>query len=165
MSGRAWIPLFIATCLAAGPEIARAQRAVFLVRHAEKADATNDTELSAEGHARARALAHLLQDAGVTAVYTSEYRRTRQTAEPLVGLRRITITSMPARELEALVRRIRSENADDTVLVVGHSDTVPRLIAALGGPQSLSIAESEYDNLFLVVPKKDGPPTLLVLRY
>src|SRR4051794_9908859 len=85
------IPVVAAALLALAPSPARAQKAVFIIRHAEKRDpASNadDNPLSLRGTRRAVALAEALQDAGVTAVYVSPALRTQQTAQPLLDLRR-----------------------------------------------------------------------------
>ena len=62
---------------------AAAEQVVFIVRHADKADESENSPLSVAGKRRAEALARLLKDAGVAAIYTSKYTRTVQTAEPL----------------------------------------------------------------------------------
>jgi broad specificity phosphatase PhoE len=150
---------------------ARAQKAVFVVRHAEKiSDA--DERLSAAGHERAARLAAMLKDAGITAVYSTDTERTRDTVGPLAKARKLSIRIYdigggPGTKIDArpLVAKIRRENPDDFVLVVGHSNTVPAILAALGCPGEITIAPAEYDNLFVVVPKGKGIATLVRLRY
>jgi broad specificity phosphatase PhoE len=154
------IALFVAS---AAP--AQAQKAVFLVRHAEKVDESDDPLLSAAGKARGRALARHLRTAGVKAIYVTQYKRTGLTAAALAaatGLKPITI---PADSRQELVDRIRRDNPNDVVLVVGHSDSVPDLLRLLGHPEPITIGHAEYDNLFVAVPNKGGPPTVLRLRY
>src|SRR5205823_820783 len=106
--------LVAALLLAALP--LRAQEAVFLVRHAEKADLSKDAALSAAGEARARALAERLREAGVTAIYTSEYRRTKQTAQPLARALGIAPREHPAGDSAGLAVLLRKEKR---VLLVG----------------------------------------------
>jgi broad specificity phosphatase PhoE len=126
---------------------------VIVVRHAEKAAApTNDPPLTDAGHARAAALWSAIRDAGVTTVITTQYARTVQTAAPSVaqlGVKPEVVTaggaSHPA-DVAAAVKRHKGE----TVLVVGHSNTVPGIIAALGAKQPSAICDSEYDNLYVV---------------
>ena len=154
-----------AVILLAAAAPARAQKAVFLVRHAEKVDESDDPLLSAAGKARARALARHLRTAGVKAIYVTQYKRTGLTAAPLAaatGLKPIVVHSDARQEL---VDRIRKDNPNDVVLVVGHSDTVPELLRLLGHPEPVTIAHAEYDNLFVAIPSKGGPPTVLRLRY
>jgi broad specificity phosphatase PhoE len=147
------------------PSVAEAQM-VIVVRHAERADGgtaapgatmtgANDPALSAAGKARAQALAAMLKDAGVTAIYTTEYTRTKDTGAPLAAALKITAEVVPAREQAALIAKIRATTTG-AVLVVGHSNTVPAIIKALGGAD-ITLAETEYDSLFFVAP--DGTTT------
>jgi broad specificity phosphatase PhoE len=142
------------------PADASAQQIVYLVRHAERADqaapggqmmAANDPPLSAAGLARATRLAALLKDAGITAIYSTDFRRTRDTAAPLAQATGRTVLIHPSRDTPGLVAKLRAEHNREIVLVVGHSNSVPDVIAGLGGP-AITIAETEYDNLFVFVP-------------
>jgi len=145
--------------------VAYAQRAVFLVRHADRMDDSEDTPLSKAGKARAQLLARLLKDAGLTAIYTSHFQRTIKTAEPLATSLQINPVSIPIGDNAGLFKRIRTENRDDTVLIVGHDSTIPGLLKLFGHPVDITIAATEYDNLFVLVPKDSGPPMVLRIRY
>ena len=136
---------------------------VILVRHAEKAAApADDPPLTAEGRQRAEALARTLSASGVTAIYVTEYLRTQQTGEPLALLLHLTPQRIEAKKTPDLAGAIRGHK-DGVVLVVGHSNTLPEIIAALGGPE-VKIGDGEYDSLFvLTISGKDV--TLLRLRY
>ena len=151
------------------PSVTVAQQALFLVRHAELLGQPmaqpKDLPLSDVGQARAEKLASLLKDASISAIYTTEYLRTRKTAEPLAQALKVDITVIPKGGPESLVDRIRSQNRKDTVLIVGHSDTLPGLLKALGHAAEIKIAPQDFGNLFVVVPKGDGVPTFLRLRY
>lgn len=146
-----------------------AQPAVFVVRHAERADAvgggasmmTEDPELSPKGRARAESLARMLRDAEIRAIYTTGLRRTRQTGAPIAAAAGVRITAIPAADVSALVEKVRGERGN--VLIVGHSNTVPEILAALGVRGSIEIREDEYDNLFVVF--RGDPARLLRLRY
>jgi len=140
---------------------ATAQSTIFIVRHAEKADATKDPDLSEAGRARAEALAKTLRDANVTAIYATEFKRTQQTAAPLAKVLGITVTTLPAKHNAALMAKLRASNG--SVLVVGHGDTIPDLIKALGISDPINIAENDYDNLFAV--ELDQKPHLIRLHY
>jgi broad specificity phosphatase PhoE len=140
---------------------ASAQTSIFIVRHAEKADATKDTDLSKAGGARAEALAKMLRDAKITAIYTTEFKRTRETAAPLAKALRINPTNLPAKDTGALVARLRDSHGN--ALVVGHGDTIPNLIKALRLSDPISIAEKDYDNLFVVILA--NKPKLIRLHY
>jgi broad specificity phosphatase PhoE len=152
---------------------ALAQRAVFVVRHAEKQSESNEpgVPLSAAGRARAGRLAALLKGAGVTAIYSTDFVRTLETAEPLARALKITVRKYSAMgpdgkpDLQPLAARLKADNSRDTVLVVGHSNTVPPLLKALGCAEDITIAASQYDDLFAVVLRGDGPPVLLRLTY
>lgn len=154
--------LLVGACAAvlfAVPALASAQM-VILVRHAERADAGTpagaamqgnpDPELSAAGKARAQKLAGMLKDAGVTAIYTTQYIRTKDTAKPLADLLKMTPEVIQSRDADGLVAKIKAQ-PKGVVLVVGHSNSVPAIIKALGGPD-VTIGESEYDNLFFLAP-------------
>jgi broad specificity phosphatase PhoE len=146
---------------------ATAQPTIFIVRHAEKGAVTstnpaaNDPDLSDAGRARAESLAKMLKDSGITVIYATEFKRTQQTAEPLAKILAIKLTIMPAKDTATLSAKLRDlrENA----LVVGHGNTIPDLIKALGVETPVNIAETDYDNLFVVVI--DEKPRLLQLHY
>ena len=140
---------------------ATAQSTIFVVRHAEKADATKDPDLSEAGRARAEALAKALRDANITAIYATEFKRTQQTAAPLAKALGITATVLPAQDSTALIAKLRALKGH--ALVVGHGDTIPNLIKALGVSEPINIAENDYDNLFVLV--LDEKPQLIRLHY
>jgi phosphohistidine phosphatase SixA len=148
---------------------------VILVRHAEKEpsapnDPDPDPNLTAAGIERARALAAALQSAGVSAIITTDYRRTQQTAQPLAEQAHLTPQLVPLKgnkpidhhiaDVVAAVRR----NAGETVVVIGHTPTIPRIIAELGGPAVTMICESSYGHLFLIAPVM-GQARLVQARY
>ena len=142
-----------------------AQKAIVVVRHAEKVDQSADPALSAEGTARAEALARILKSLEVKAVYVTQYQRTSLTAAPLsaaAGLKPIQVHSDATPEL---VERMKKEFPNDVVLTVGHSNSVPRILKLLGVTETVQLGDSDYDNLFIVVPKGSGPPALLRLKY
>jgi broad specificity phosphatase PhoE len=150
----ALLPALLAAGVACAPRPAPAQT-VILVRHAEKAAPSGDVALSAVGEARAQALADALRDAGVTAVVTTELKRTQQTAQPLAAARGLTPRVVATRSgataahAEAVAEVVRGQKGG-VVLVVGHSNTVPAIVGALGGPRLPQICDAEYANLFVV---------------
>jgi broad specificity phosphatase PhoE len=153
----------VAWCLAfAGP--AFSQQALIIVRHAEKADQTTDTHLSEAGQARARALAVLLAQSGASAIYATEYTRTTETVKPLADLLGLPIQHLPAADTSRLIERLRTRHAQETVVVVGHSNTVPEILK-LYGISIPPIGADDFGNVFVVVPKPDRSPVLLRLRY
>lgn len=150
------------------PAAAGAQQAVILVRHAELPGAAmanpKDVPISPTGRARAQRLAALLKDAGVSAIYVTDFLRTNQTAQPLAQALGKPLTVVPKGDPKDLAARLRKEHAGQTVLLVGHTDTLPGLIQALGHPGEIKIDAQDYGNVFIVAPK-DGAPAFLRLRY
>lgn len=148
---------------------AHAQQTVILVRHAELQGTAmaepRELPLSDEGKARAQKLANLLAEAGVAAIYVTDFQRTNQTGQPLSYKIDRPLTVVPKGDPRELVARLRKEHAGETVLVVGHTDTLPGLIKALGHPAEIKIDAQDYGNLFIVSPKADGAPAFVRLRY
>src|SRR3954463_6506823 len=122
---------------------------IILVRHAEKAATTmtTDVPLSDAGVARSNELARVLADTPIDAIYATQYARTRQTAEPLAKAHHLeAVVADPA----SMADTIRAKHRGQTVVVVGHSNTTPEVIRALGVTAPPTIADSEYDALFIV---------------
>jgi len=143
---------------------AAADTTVIAVRHAEKIDASADPLLSPDGRERARVLRDMLRDVPLTALYSTKYHRTMDTLAPTAEAHTLEITVRGA-DMDSLAAEILGRHKDGTVLVAGHSNTVPALIRALGVKEEIEIVDSEYDHLFLVTIDDDGKPTLLHLRY
>jgi len=152
---RTLVLLFIVAAIA---RPALAQQSIFLVRHAERADSVpgqppamaSDPDLSEAGRARAQSLVSLLKDAGITAIYTTEYKRTRQTAEPIAVALGVSPTVIKGSETARLVKEVAASKGN--VLVIGHSNTIPEVIKGLGVTTPQPIKDEEYDNLFIVTP-------------
>jgi phosphohistidine phosphatase SixA len=150
---------------------------VFLVRHAERAqEPAQDPALTEAGVARAEALARLLSGAGVKAVYTSQFARTKQTAEPLAKLLGVPVSAValglkpdrPREVSEESIRELKGKvegHAGGAVLVVGHTNSVPDLIRELGGDLVPTIDESKYDDLFVVTVYAPGRAKVVHLKY
>jgi broad specificity phosphatase PhoE len=139
---------------------------VILVRHAERAgDTAPDVPLSAAGQRRAKELARVLGDAGVQVIYTSEVARTAQTAAPLAKQLAITPVTVPARDNDGLVAKLRALDPDQVALVVGHSNTIPAIAEQLGGKPVRQMHEPEFDRMLIVFTSKEGPAKVLTLRY
>jgi broad specificity phosphatase PhoE len=146
---------------------AAAQQTIFVVRHAERADTgagaapmmDTDPDLSEKGRARAEALAAVLKDAGITAIYTTQYKRTLQTAEPLAKALGLKPIAIDARDTRALIARLESGG---NALVVGHSNTVGGVIKQLGVTEPVTVGDQDYDNLFVVI--RGDKPTFIRLH-
>jgi len=163
MNNRAALRVLLSIGLLACRYPAHAQKAVLIVRHAEKVSDT-DQRLTEAGHARAERLAKMLKDAGVTAIYSTDTERTRDTVQPLAAALGVRV-EIYDKGNTAFVERIRTEQPGGVVVVAGHSNTIPDLLKALGCSGDFKIAADEYDNLFMVVPKAPGAATLIRLRY
>lgn len=124
---------------------------IVVVRHAEK-DVSGDRSnpgLSVAGRARAQGIAQRLQADAVQAVYATAYRRTRQTAAPTAQAHGLTVTEYAANDpADAFAARLRSAHGRGTVLVVGHSNTVPAIVSALCRCAVAPIDESAFDNWY-----------------
>jgi broad specificity phosphatase PhoE len=140
---------------------------VMLVRHADidLPARSSDPPLNPAGQERAKALAHVAGMAEITALFTSPYHRTRQTLEPLASL--LGVQPRVAPEPPALAGQVLAGAARSVVLIVGHSNTVPAIIAALrASPAEVTIGEQEFDNLFIVtITHQSGRPSMLRLKY
>lgn len=142
-----------------------AQKAIVVVRHAEKVDQSTDPLLSTEGTARAEALARVLKSLEVKAVYVTQYQRTSLTAAPLLAATGLEPVSLDAAATPELIERMRKEHPSEVVLTVGHSNTVPLILKLLGATETIELGDNDYDDLFILVPAETGPPTLLRLKY
>jgi phosphohistidine phosphatase SixA len=134
---------------------------VVFVRHAERKAAGSDPGLTSKGQQRAQLLARMLKEAGMTAIFTSTFRRTKETAAPLAALLHV-VPKVIAEDLDE--GRAQLLESGERVLVVGHTDTVPELVAAMGGPAGLTIGDEEFDR-FLALTVTATDAVLLHLRY
>lgn len=163
-----WFGLLAAAAVAcsgddAAPDAAPAMdTVVFVVRHAETTTDPVDPPLSAAGQTRAQALAARLTTANIAAVYSSQYRRTRDTAMVVadaagvvVQVRAVDGTNGATYGTE-LATLVRDTNSSQAVLIVGHSNTVPDTVKALSGVTIPAIAESEYNRLYTITLATDG---------
>lgn len=163
-------PLLVIIALGASlllmrPRLSQEPHVIALVRHAEKADQSKDTALSTDGERRAARLSEVLSGLGLRAIYTSEFKRTAQTAQPTAERAGITPTVVPAQDTAGLVQRLRRDHPHEPTLIVGHADTLPEIIRQLGVLEPVDIPGTEFGNLFLIVAHPAGPPTLLRLHY
>jgi broad specificity phosphatase PhoE len=156
ISLRGWLLLSLIFVVVAIP--AFGQVTVVITRHAEKATTPpKDPPLSEAGKKRADLLASMLADSGVEAIYVTEFQRTQLTATPLAE--RVHVTPVVLSDTQKLIAAIRARQ-NGVVVVVGHSNTVPEIIAGLGGPK-VNIADPEYNNLFVLTV---GPSQSSLLR-
>jgi broad specificity phosphatase PhoE len=138
-----------------------------VVRHAEKD--TNwvgvDPPLTAAGMRRAAELAHVLADSRVDEIWVTHFRRNRDTAAPLAAANGDSIEVVDQADADALAARLWTRERGRTVLVVGHSDTVPQILASLTGRPWPAHTAIRYDDLFVITRRGREAPHLTHLRY
>ena len=138
---------------------------IILVRHAERlAGMAPDVLLSPPGEQRAKQLATLLKDSKLKAVFTTEVRRVQQTAEPTAQQFHLQPVVIPQKDVDALISRLQTLPDDETVLVVGHTNTVPAIVERLGGTVP-PLSDAEYDRMIVIVTRGKAKPSILTLRY
>ena len=150
---------------------------VILVRHAEKeAEPKQDPPLTKEGVARSQELARLLSTAGIKAIYTSQFVRTKQTAEPLTAKSGVSATVLTIKPNPSNLRLIAEESTaelvnkilqrpGDSALVIGHSNWIPDVIKMLGGDVVPTIDEQKFDDLFVVTIYGKGKAKVVQMKY
>jgi broad specificity phosphatase PhoE len=148
-----------------------ADRLVILVRHAEKDTAPrNDPPLTAAGAARATALAGVVAEVGIDAVVVTPFRRTRETATPVARARGLVPVEVPvgrdiAAHVAAVADAVHARPPGAAVLVVGHSNTIPAILTALGGPALAGLCDRQYAVLYVLSLPADGPARLITASY
>jgi len=138
---------------------------LFVVRHAEKQEG-DDPSLTDIGKQRANDLAHLLEKVPIDAIYSSNYKRTQETAMPTASQKNISITTYDARQLSHVAADLLATQASKTVLLVGHSNTNPDLINVLTQTKNYPhLTEKQYDDIFLLRIHSLGDTEVLHLKY
>ncbi len=137
---------------------------IYLVRHAEKTNQSNDPGLTPEGKERAYFLAEYLKNIPLDAVYSTDYFRTRKTAQPTASAQNIELLLYDPSDLKAFAQEIKTNHKNQKVLVVGHSNTTAELSNFLiGESQFKTIPETDYDNIYIVT--LGNKPKGLNLKY
>lgn len=168
MAGLAALLLAIAGCsLALGERSESTATTTFVVvRHAEKVDASRDPDLSAAGHARAQALAQRLEGRGLVAIYATEFKRTGQTVAPTAAAHALPVTAyLAAQPATEFAVALKAAHPRGVVLIAGHSNTVPDIVAALCNCETAPMADHEYDRLSSVQVDASGRARLDITRY
>lgn len=159
--------LWLLLVLTAGVVHAQTITTIILVRHAEKAsDGSKDPTLSDAGKARALQLATFLQSQSIQGIYSTAYQRTRQTVEPLATAKVLKVEEYDPASKTA-VSEIAARHPGGTIVIVGHSNTVPGMVNQLIGREEYkNFDDSDYGNL-IIVSLVDGSKNAKVtwLRY
>lgn len=140
---------------------------VILIRHAEKViDPNNpDVDLSPAGQARAQEIVRMFGEAGISTIYATQYKRTQQTVKPLADKLGLPVNQINSRNTSDLVAQIRAQHSGQVIFIAGHNNTVPEIVAALGGPTFPIIPETEFDNLYIVTVYRTGKAKVVKLKY
>lgn len=122
-------------------------KSIYLARHAEKQVGSNPS-LTTEGKNRAKQLAYLLEHVNIKHVYSTQYLRTEETAQPTADLHSVPIKSYDPRQLSGFAEQLKT--LDGHILVIGHSNTTPQLVSLLTGQKLNDLSEHEYGDVFQV---------------
>ncbi len=134
---------------------ANAETTIYLTRHAEKATNTEnkDPELTAIGKFRAENIAKQLSKVGIVAIYSTNYKRTLQTAKPLANYLNLEIKIYDSKNPLEFAEQVKTMQG--AIFIVGHSNTVPKLTHLISGKPVKTINEKEHDNLYQVILTKN----------
>ena len=149
----------------------QATTTIIFVRHAEKdLSVKDDPELTEDGQRRAFELTRQMKDADVVAsidaIYSTPFKRNVATVEPLSKLLKLPINLYDKNDYESVLETILDNHKGKIILVVGHSDTLANLMAELGASKSVpTIADNEYDNIYIVSIPWFGKTKTIRLRY
>lgn len=162
-----FLALWLLLASQAFPAENNAATTLILVRHAEKAsDGSNDPVLTPAGVKRAEDLAFVLGLVDLHAVYSTPYQRTRLTASPTAEQKDLPILEYKPGNETAFIEHLQKVHQGETLLIIGHSNTVPRLANAAAGKKLFpDLEDSIYDNLFIAVFAEKGPAAVYRLRF
>jgi broad specificity phosphatase PhoE len=178
------IVLLLAAAVAAGA-VAYLQRqpatTILLVRHAERQDAppapgecpppglgiqnSTGTSITDAGRERAAELAHVAGEAGVAAIYVTEVCRSQTTVKPLADRANVPVVQLNASDVQGLINHILANQRGRTVLVSSHTDRIPQIVSALGAAPVPTVADTDYDNLWIITVPRLGRPRLMLLKF
>jgi phosphohistidine phosphatase SixA len=143
----------------------KTQATLILIRHAEKAGPTGDVPLTEAGKVRAIALAHVLRNANISTIFTTNLQRTQLTAAPIAKLLNLKPVILPVEDAAGLAAKLAALPAGSTALIVNHNPLVLQLATAFGAKNVADMDEHEYDRMMILTPGADGKSVLLTLRY
>ena len=139
---------------------------IILVRHAEKRKDSKDPDLTMEGKMRAEKLSNILKTLELDHVFSSPYKRTIQTSEPTALAKQLDIENYDPRDMDNFGNTLLEKYSGKKILVVGHSNTTPKLLNYLLGETVVkSIPETDYDNLFVVSLFPNKEPKAILLKF
>ncbi|UWQ14779.1 histidine phosphatase family protein [Aliiroseovarius sp. M344] len=143
---------------------AEAQDAVYLIRHGEKELSGADPALTPEGRKRAAAWAVLLRNVGLDVIITSDALRTQQTGGIIADALSLQTSALPKGDVAGLVDTLEFGHSEGTALIVAHAETIPRILEHLGVFEAVTIKQTEFANLYVVLePTSDDPKFIHLL--
>ncbi len=161
------IQVLLLLLIAANVTFAQDQTTFILVRHAEKADdGTRNPPLNDKGKQRALNLASLLENQSITALYSTPYKRTRETLQPLADKKGLETKDYEPRAGEEWLATLYENHNNGTIVIAGHSNTIPFLANKLLGSETFSqFDEKEYSNLIVIVGTEVGKGKLVRISF
>jgi broad specificity phosphatase PhoE len=152
---KTWLLTALTTFFAFAAVPAAAQGNVYVMRHLNTPAGQADPDLLPEGQRTAEALVSWFQGEPPAAIFVTDYKRTRQTVAPLAARLGLTPIVYNPADTPGLIARVRAEHG--AVLIVGHSNTVPDIVAALGGTRPAALVHEDFGDVWRVTP--DGATT------
>jgi broad specificity phosphatase PhoE len=144
--------------------VSNASTTIVLARHAERSNqGGSDPHLTLTGKARAQKLIHVLGMVEIKAIYTSNFIRTKETALPIAT--HLGLSTVLINEAAEIKNNILANHSGKTVLVIGHSDTVPEVISLLSNASPPVIEDNEFDNLFILTVFDSSRVSFVRLKY
>ena len=137
------------------------QDAVYLIRHGEKELSGADPALTQEGRLRAADWAEMLGDVGLDAIVTSDALRTQETGDIIAKALGLQTTALPKGDVAGLVDTLEFDHEENTVLVVAHAETIPRILEHFSVFEDVAIDQSEFANLYVVLRPSSDTPTYI----
>ena len=142
-----------------------AQTTFILLRHAEKAkDHPMDPSLNIAGKERALKFKDLFAHADIQAIYSTAYKRTRNTVYPLAEQKSLNVNEYQPFE-KGFLQTLLDKYPNGTVVIVGHSNTTPTYVNALTGSKLPNLGENEYDKIFVVTASEIGNGKTTILKF
>jgi len=127
---------------------------IYLSRHAEKVQGVKDPGLTQKGKVRAKWLAEYLKDKNINMIYSTDYKRTRDTANPFAKLTHKSVVLYDPRKLADFAKQVLADGKNS--FIAGHSNTTPELVKFLGGNPGEVMSEKDYDRLYHLTVDEHG---------
>ena len=142
---------------------AAAQDAIYLIRHGEKELSGADPTLTPEGRQRAQDWAVMIANVGLDAIITSDALRTQETGGIIANALGLEINALPKGDVAGLVDSLEFDHEEETVLIVAHAETIPQILEYMGVLENVTIDQSEFGNLYVVLRSSSDSPTYIHL--